>query len=54
MVRHNNKGVQSTKFYVPWEIVYHESFDKRASAAAREKEIKNKTSRKYIEYLINQ
>ena len=50
--RHNNRGVPSTKPYVPWVLVYNEVFVTRADAANREKEIKNKKSRKYIEYLI--
>ena len=50
--RHNNRGVPSTKPYVPWVLVYNEVFATRAEAANREKEIKNKKSRKYIEYLI--
>ncbi len=54
LARHNNKGVPSTRFYVPWELVYTESFISRSSAAVREREIKNKKSRKYIEFLIGQ
>ena len=54
LIRHNNKGVPSTKPYVPWEMVYTENFVSRSSASAREKEIKNKKSRKYIEFLIRQ
>ena len=54
LIRHNNKGVPSTKPYVPWEMVYTENFVSRSSASAREKEIKNKKSRKYIELLIRQ
>ncbi len=50
--RHNNRGVPSTKPYIPWKLVYKEVFATRAEAATREKEIKNKKSRKYIEYLI--
>jgi len=52
--RHNNKGVPSTKFYVTWELVYTENFISRSSASAREREIKNKKSRKYIDFLISQ
>jgi putative endonuclease len=52
LMRHNNKAVPSTKPYVPWELVYTEVFDTRAEASSREREIKNKKSRKYIEYLI--
>jgi putative endonuclease len=37
-----------------WKIHYLETFDTRAEAMKREKEIKNKKSRKYIEWLIHQ
>ena len=50
--RHNGRQVNSTKAYVPWELVYTESFSSRAEAAAREKEIKRMKSRQYIERLI--
>jgi putative endonuclease len=50
--RHNSRGVPSTKPYIPWEMVYTEVFLTRTEAMAREKEIKNKKSRNYIEYLI--
>jgi putative endonuclease len=50
--RHNSRGVPSTKPYVPWEMVYTETFLTRTEAMAREKEIKGKKSRKYIDYLI--
>jgi len=50
--RHNDRGVPSTKPFVPWELVYTEVFATRAEAVSREKEIKNKKSRKYIETLI--
>ncbi len=52
LIRHNNKGVPSTKPYVPWKLAYSEVFNTRAEAVAREKEIKNKKSRKYVENLI--
>jgi putative endonuclease len=54
LIRHNNKGVPSTRFYVPWEVVYTEKFNSRSFAAEREKEIKSKKSRNYVEFLINQ
>ena len=50
--RHNSGGVPSTKPYIPWEMVYTEVFCTRAEAMAREKEIKSKKSRRYIEYLV--
>ena len=36
-----------------WKVVYSESFGSRNAAIRREKEIKRKKSRKYIEYLMN-
>jgi putative endonuclease len=53
LTRHNSKVVPSTKPYVPWELIYTEIFPTRANATAREKEIKNKKSRKYIEFIVN-
>ncbi len=51
--RHNKGYVKSTKSGAPnWVIVYKESFESRAAAQKREYAIKQKKSRKYIEYLI--
>ena len=36
-----------------WQLKYTESFADRKGAISREKEIKNKKSRKYIEWLIS-
>jgi putative endonuclease len=52
--RHNQKMVSSTKPYTPWQIKYTEQFGSRAEASKREREIKNRKSRKYIEFLIQQ
>ncbi len=49
--RHNNWGVPSTRAYIPWKLVYYETYNNRSEASARELEIKNKKSRKYIEFL---
>ena len=38
---------------MPWELKYTEQFDSLPDAKKREKEIKNKKSRIYIESLIN-
>jgi putative endonuclease len=40
--RHNNKGVGSSKAYVPWQLVYFEEYSSRAEASNRELEIKKK------------
>jgi putative endonuclease len=36
----------------PWVLVYTEEFETRWKASKREREIKQKKSRKYIEWLI--
>ena len=51
---HNNgKGGEFTSKHMPWNLMYHEIFKSRVEAVKREKEIKNKKSRKYIEWLIS-
>ena len=50
--RHNGKAVTSTKAYVPWVLVYFETFPSRSEAVARETMIKKKKSRAYIQSLI--
>jgi putative endonuclease len=52
LARHNRGGVPSTKPYQPWILVYEESFSSRAEAEKREKEIKLKKSRNYLERLV--
>ncbi|MCB9348392.1 MAG: GIY-YIG nuclease family protein [Lewinellaceae bacterium] len=37
-----------------WQIVYKECFDSKEEAYSRERAIKGKKSRKYIEWLITQ
>ncbi len=50
---HNQgKGGAFTSACIPLALVYHESFESRQEAVKREREIKGKKSRKYIEYLI--
>jgi putative endonuclease len=50
---HNDgRGGQFSSACVPWELVYSEPFVTRAAAMKREKDIKKKKSRKYIEWLI--
>jgi len=50
--RHNEGRSVSTKAAGPWRCVYTEEFKGRAEAIRREKEIKNKKKRGYIEALI--
>ncbi|MBD3638619.1 MAG: GIY-YIG nuclease family protein [Crocinitomicaceae bacterium] len=53
IVKHNAGEVKSTRSGRPWKIVYFEVFETRSESFKREKEIKNKKSRKYITALIN-
>jgi len=47
------EGTQYTKRHRgPWKCVYTEEYETRSLAIIREKQIKHKKSRKYIEYLI--
>ena len=51
---HNsNKGGAFSSICAPWVLVYQEPAVDRSSAMKREREIKNKKSRKYIEALVN-
>ena len=51
--RHTNSGSKSTKKSNDWVIKYSETFATRKEAMNRELEIKNKKSRKYIEWLVS-
>ena len=51
--RHNLGYVQSTKHYLPWELVYSESFKTRTEAMKREKVLKSWKSKKKIKELVD-
>jgi putative endonuclease len=51
LLQHNTRNNLGTN---DWIVIYTESFDNRSDAMKREKEIKNKKSRKYIEWLIQE
>ncbi len=53
IIKHNSGQNKSTKEGIPWVLVYHEEYETRSDAYRREKEIKSKKSRKYIENLLN-
>ncbi|THV61376.1 GIY-YIG nuclease family protein [Flagellimonas alvinocaridis] len=52
--RHNGGRSKYTKIALDWEVKYTESFSTRGDAMIREREIKKKKSRKYIEFLISE
>ena len=47
---HNGGRVNSTRPYCPWKLVHTEEHPDRAAAMRREREIKSKKSRRWIEY----
>ena len=51
--RHNQGWGRYTKRGTPWKVVYTEDFDNKSGALKREREIKNRKSRIYIESLQN-
>jgi putative endonuclease len=53
LFRHCNSGSKSTKKAKDWKLVYKEVYESRSESVQREREIKNKKSRKYIEQLIS-
>jgi len=50
--RHNENRSLYTKGKGIWNLIYLEEFRSRAEAADRERQIKKKKSRKYIDFLV--
>ncbi len=53
LMQHNTGISTFTSKAADWELKYQENFETREAAHKKELEIKNKKSRKYIEWLIN-
>ena len=51
--KHNDGFSKYSSSKIPWRLVYFEMFESRTEVIKREKEIKSKKSRKYIEVLIS-
>ncbi|MEH6538047.1 MAG: GIY-YIG nuclease family protein [Psychroserpens sp.] len=51
--KHNTNHKGFTGRANDWQIVYTESFESKTEAYGREREIKSKKSRDYIEWLIS-
>jgi putative endonuclease len=49
---HNSGYSKSTKYGVPWELVYTEKFTSRSEAYRREQEIKSQKRKEYISKLV--
>jgi len=56
IAEHNDSSYEGTQYTKrhrgPWRCVYTEEYETRSLAIIREKQIKKKKSRQYIEYLI--
>jgi len=50
--RHNEGWGKYSKRGIPWILVYSEAYPDKVAACRREREIKSRKSRKYIESLI--
>ena len=50
--RHNDNRVKATKGKGPWKLLHWEQFATRAEAMNRERDIKNRKSRDYINSLV--
>jgi len=53
IIKHNKGSVKSTKRYLPWQLVYYETYPTLKEARRREKQIKSWKKRAAIEKLIN-
>ena len=51
--RHNQGWGRFTKSGIPWQLVYFETYSTKQEAIKRERAIKIKKSRSYIESLIS-
>lgn len=50
--RHNNELVKSTKAYLPWKVIYTETYQTLSETRKREYQIKSWKKRSAIEKLI--
>lgn len=50
---HNNKQEPSTKFRIPFELIYFEGCISKKDAIAREKYLKTGKGKRYLKYRLN-
>lgn len=50
---HNSGKVKSTKGFMPWNLVYFETFETREEAVLREKYLKTGIGREFLKEKIN-
>ena len=49
--RHNLKMVPSTKNGIPWKLIYSEKYSTRSEAMLKEKQIKKRGAKRFLESL---
>jgi putative endonuclease len=52
VARHNQGGSRYTKAKRPWKLIHSEEFGNKSDALIRERQIKKRKSREYIEMLV--
>lgn len=52
IIQHNLGKTKSTKGFIPWKLVYSESFETRESALLREKYFKTGSGREFLNDLL--
>ena len=52
ILRHNTGRSKSTKYGIPWNLVYIKEFGTRSEAMIYENKLKSEKSKKYIDELI--
>jgi putative endonuclease len=53
LIQHNSGFEISTKYGVPWDLIYTETFKTRGAAIKREKELKTGKGRDYIKKIMS-
>lgn len=48
LIEHNSGKTKSTKGYIPWELVYFETFKTREESILREKYFKTRSGRGFL------
>ena len=53
LAEHNSGKTQSTKPFIPWEIVYQERYSSYEEARKREKYLKSAAGRRFLKKKLN-
>ncbi len=48
LIEHNNGKTKSTKGYIPWQLVYFETFSTKEQSILREKYFKSGSGREFL------